>query len=344
MIILEPAKKCLRSISPSLYMQAKRLYRATTHIKRRDARTDHEVADRLRVRLEHEAKLVKEYLNNDWTVRHGPFAGMRYALLTSGSLLSPKIIGSYESPIHQWITDAIAHNYEKILNIGCGEGYYAVGFSLKSKATHVYAYDIDAQARENVLTIARLNGATDNLHIRGQCTVDELQREVTGRTLILCDTDGGEFDLFRPDLVPGLSQADLIIETHDYCCPGVTETLAGRFLPSHRVEITYHCAKTAKTFPVLATIPIEEHAFLLEEGRPRSQRWMRVLANLPEAIEPEPDQWWLPPGEIDPPVPTAPPIKGDPLLRCPIVWTRRQMSSGHVEPPIRQNCQLIENL
>src|SRR6516162_9920644 len=313
MINLESAKKCLINICPTAYMQMRRLYQATPYRRRliekdeRNAKIERELVDeRLGVRLAHEAKIIKEYLNNDWTVRHGPFAGMRYAPITSSSLLSPKVIGSYESPIYQWITEAIAHNYQKILNIGCGEGYYAVGFALKSEATHVYAYDSNERAREKVATIAKLNGITDNLHIQGQCTMDELQREVTSGTLILCDIEGGELDLFRPDLVPRLSEADLIIETHDSWRPGVTETLTDRFLPSHGIEIIYHCAKTAKAFPGLGTIPIKEHAFLLEEGRPRNQRWMRLLANLPEAIDPQPGQWWLPPGEIDPPVPPGP--------------------------------------
>jgi ribosomal protein L11 methyltransferase PrmA len=292
MIDLEPMKKCLR-FSPTLYRNAYTLYRAMPFARRRIAKIDHEVSEQLRVRLEYESRLIKGYLNDDWTVRHGPFAGMKYAPLTSGSLLSPKVIGSYESPIHQWITDAINQNYETILNVGCGEGYYAVGFSLKSKASHVYAYDIDKQARDNVAVLAQLNGTADRVHIRDLCTKEGLQREITNSTLIFCDIEGGEFDLFRPDLTPGLSRADLIIETHDYCSPGVTETLMRRFLPSHRIDITYHCAKYANEFPVLEAIPIKEHAFLLEEGRPHTQGWMRLLANRPGAIQPGPGQWWL---------------------------------------------------
>ena len=73
---------------------------------------------------------------------------MKYAPMSSGSVLSPKVIGSYESPIHYWITDAISQSYDRILNIGCGEGYYAVGFSLKSPASRVYGYDIDAPPSE----------------------------------------------------------------------------------------------------------------------------------------------------------------------------------------------------
>jgi hypothetical protein len=296
MIDLEPVKKCLR-FSPTLYRNAYRLYRATPFGRSRTAKIDQEASELLQVRLEHESRLIREHLNDDWTVRHGPFAGMKYAPMSSGSLLSPKVVGSYESPIHHWIIDAINQNYEKILNVGCGEGYYAIGFSLKSTASRVYAYDIDKQARKNVATLAQLNGAADRVHIRDLCTKEELQREITNNTLIFCDIEGGELDLFRPDLTPGLSRADLIIEMHDFCCPGVTEILVRRFLPSHRIEITYHCAKYANEFPVLETIPIKEQAFLLEEARPLTQSWMRLLANRPGAIQAEPGQWWLCEGE-----------------------------------------------
>jgi hypothetical protein len=247
----------------------------------------------LQVRLESEARLIKEYLNDDWTVRHGPFAGMKYAAMSSGSLLSPKVIGSYESPIHLWIMDAFKQDYDTILNVGCGEGYYAVGFSLKSPSSQIYAYDIDDEARENTEKLAHLNDVSDRVLIRSRCTKDELRRESTDKTLIFCDIEGGELDLFHPDLNPELLRADLIIELHDFCCPGATEVLTRRFHPSHRIEITYHCAKYASDFPVLEGIPIKERAFLLEEARPVTQGWMRLLANRPGALPPEPGQWWL---------------------------------------------------
>jgi hypothetical protein len=131
MIDLEPVKKCLR-VSPTLYRNVYKLYRATPFGRTRAAQIHQESTELLHMRLESEARLIREYLNDDWTVRHGPFTGMRYAAMSSGSLLSPKVIGSYESPIHSWIMDAIKHDYDNILNVGCGEGYYAVGFSLKS--------------------------------------------------------------------------------------------------------------------------------------------------------------------------------------------------------------------
>jgi hypothetical protein len=293
MIDLELIKKCLR-FSPTLYFNTSKLYHSTSLGRRKIAKQDEEWAEQLRPRLEYECRFIRDYLNDDWTVRHGPFAGMKYMPMTSGCLmLMPKIIGSYESLIHQWVIDAISQNYENIVNIGCGEGYYAVGFSLKSRASQVYAYDIDKPSRDNVAALAQLNGRADRVHIRDLCTRETLQKEITGNTLIFCDIEGGEFDLLRPDVTPALSRADLIIETHDVVCPGVTEILVRRFLPSHRIEITYDGAKYADDFPVLETIPIKKHGLLLEEGRKATQAWMRLLAKRPGAIQPDLGRFWL---------------------------------------------------
>jgi SAM-dependent methyltransferase len=265
----------------------------TPYVKNRNARRiemENDIREKTYARSEYESR-IKEYLNGDWTVRHGPFSGMKFARLPSPSLrtlytLGTCVIGCYENQIHNWINDAIAYGYDRILDIGCAEGYYAVGFALKSRNSTVYAYDIDQRARENTAELARLNGIAEKVHVRDLCTFDELNREVSNRTLIFCDIEGSEFDLLRPDFAPVLSRADLIVETHDCIRPGVTEILASRFLASHQIEIVYHGAKYPVEFPVLKAVPATEHAWLLQEGRPRDQRWMRLLANRPGAIEP----------------------------------------------------------
>ncbi len=289
-------KQCLYYISPPIYTNAARIYQRLPHVKQRNDKlaeqSRQEVARKLDQRLRYEVGIVHEHLNGDWTVRHGPFAGMSYAPITSNSLLSPKVIGSYESPIHRWIGDAINRNYRTIVDVGCAEGYYAVGFAVKSKTAQVYAYDIDAEARENTAALARLNGVSDRVQVGDRCTPDELNRVAADNALVFCDIEGGEFDLLRTDLAPSLLYADLIVETHDNEGPGstVTETLVRRFSPSHRIEAAYHCAKSAAEFSILGAIPATEHALLLEEGRPPRQCWLRLTANPPGAIQPVP--WW----------------------------------------------------
>jgi hypothetical protein len=300
MVSLGGVKQTLHDNAPWLYEKAHRFYQMTPYVKHRNARLariQDDLSKNVRARFKYELRIVGEYLNDDWTVRHGPFSGMKFAPVPPpNSFLTPKVIGCYESQIHQWINDAIAYRYDRILDIGCAEGYYAVGFALKSRNSTVYAYDIDQRSRGNTAALARLNSIAEKVHVRGPCTFDEFNREVSNRTLIFCDIEGSEFDLLRPDLAPALSRVDLIVEMHDFCRPGVTETLVQRFLPSHRIEIVYHCAKYAAEFPVLKAVPAREHALLLEEGRPRNQCWMRLLAKQSGAIEPV-IEWW-PAGEV----------------------------------------------
>jgi hypothetical protein len=293
MVSMGRVKQDLHNNCPWLYEYIYQFYQMTPYAKHKNARRIAELEDvskKLRSRVEYESEILKKYLNDDWTVRHGPFSGMKFVPVLPNSLLSPKVIGSYENQIHQWIYDAIAHGYDRILDIGCAEGYYAVGFALKSRNSTVYAYDIDETSRGNTAALACLNGITERVRVRGLCTFDEFDREVSNRTLIFCDIEGSEFDLLRPDLTSALSRADLIVETHEDQRPGVTETLVRRFLPSHRIEIVYHCAKYAAEFPVLKAVPAREHALLLEEGRSPRQSWMRLLAKQPGAIEPV--EWW----------------------------------------------------
>src|SRR5215472_11918922 len=311
-------KQNLHDGFPWLYENLGRIYRMTPYGKYRKARQSAEIArindelqkdlqKKIQIRFEYESRIVREHLDNDWTVRHGPFCGMKLTPVLPNSFLSPKVIGSYESPIHQWVNDAIAYDYDRILDIGCAEGYYAVGFALKSLNTTIYAYDIDERSQKNTAALAALNGVVEKVQVRGLCTFDEFNREISNRTLIFCDIEGSEFDLLLPDLASTLLRADLIVETHEDYHPGTIEALVSRFLPSHRIEIVYHCAKNAAEFPVLKTVPATEHALLLDEGRPRTQCWMRLLAKRPEAIEPLAEWGWV--NEI--------PIENSSLARCP---------------------------
>ena len=64
-------------------------------------------------------------------VLSGPFAGM--AMLPESSWgdgdLAPKLLGCYEAELHPAIAKAISRKPKNIVNIGCAEGYYAVGMA-----------------------------------------------------------------------------------------------------------------------------------------------------------------------------------------------------------------------
>src|SRR6478672_6897407 len=65
-------------------------------------------------------------------VQHGPFKGMKYPGVNSvGSALIPKLLGSYERELHPLIDSICAGQYDQVVDIGCAEGYYAVGLAMR---------------------------------------------------------------------------------------------------------------------------------------------------------------------------------------------------------------------
>jgi hypothetical protein len=115
-------------------------------------------------------KRKKIQLNNmDWNrfnglfdrleVLNGPFKGMKYPDFKSvGSSFYPKLLGSYEKELHEVIIQFFSKNYSELIDVGCAEGYYAVGFALKNADMQVHAYDTDNQARLLCEKMAKLNG------------------------------------------------------------------------------------------------------------------------------------------------------------------------------------------
>ena len=95
-----------------------------------------------------------------WKIAAGPFAGMRYITRSCGSKLAPKLIGCYERELHPAIEQIIAGNYQRIIDIGCAEGYYAVGLAWKTNLP-VVAFDTNPDAHTYVKELAELNKVTE---------------------------------------------------------------------------------------------------------------------------------------------------------------------------------------
>ena len=92
---------------------------------------------------------------SDGRVLRGPFAGMVYAVDAFASAYFPKLIGCYEREIHEILESVIRRGYRRIIDIGCAEGYYAVGLALRCPESSVLAIDIEASARAPLLSVSR---------------------------------------------------------------------------------------------------------------------------------------------------------------------------------------------
>ena len=149
-------------------------------------------------------------------VQSGPFAGMVLPTRTSwgGGDIAAKILGFYEAELHRHIERAIERQPDIVVNVGCAEGYYAIGLARRLPAARLHAFDISPEAQSVCAAAAAQNGVADRVSIGGRCDSGQLVALARSgkRVLIVMDCEGGELQLLDQDTVRQLGNCDLIVE------------------------------------------------------------------------------------------------------------------------------------
>lgn len=168
-------------------------------------------------------------------VWQGPLEGLDFLQQSAEGCHIAKILGCYEQPLQPFIEEAIQSSYPTILNIGCAEGYYAVGMARKMPNTHVSAFDLNPTARQVCGALAEKNGVRDRVTIGALFKPEQFAAYANRKVLVLCDIEGGEGDLLNPEIAPALKGMDIILESHECLVPGITQSLIGRFSTTHDI-------------------------------------------------------------------------------------------------------------
>ena len=186
-----------------------------------------------------EGKRLFKKMLDELVVRNGPFKGMKYAgAFSFTSFLLPKLIGSYENEILPVIEQICKTPYSEIINIGCAEGYFAVGFSRKNKNAKVYAFDINETERKKCNEMAILNGVKERVIIEGFCSKETLMNfNFTEKGLVFCDCEGYEKELFDAEVAKKLKNCDLLIELHDSLDIYISGYIKDIFKETHDISI-----------------------------------------------------------------------------------------------------------
>lgn len=172
-------------------------------------------------------------------------------------------------------------------DVGCAEGYYAVGLALRLPEAHVVAFDIDSRSLGVCADMATLNGVRDRIEFRARCTPSALSTLCGSETLLVMDCEGCELDLLDPGVVTSLRSTRIIAEMHDFVMAGTTKKIASRFAPTHDVSaVVAEDRRRAGPHPVLATIPLAVQRVALDELRPMWPEAMRWLIMTPHRGNP----------------------------------------------------------
>ena len=161
-----------------------------------------------------------------------------------------------------------------------------MGLALKTKA-NVIAYDIDPIGRDLCRLNAIYNNVLNKIEIKGEITSYHIENySFMQKTLIICDIEGTELDLFNTNNIKNLIHTDLLIEVHDFMFEGDNEAsrkLKMLFKKTHEIHSKFSISdrKKARLYrdPPLNKITLEERMPIVSEYRPEIMEWLFLESN-----------------------------------------------------------------
>ena len=217
-------------------------------------------------------------------VLHGPFHGMVYP---ADSLVSrhgaPKLLGSYEQELHPVINEVIenAAEYELMVDIGCAEGYYAVGLALKTGKI-VDAFDTEPREIAYCREMARQNKVENKVILHDWCGSRYLQGLEDKRCFIISDCEGYEGTLFDAITVKSLKRCDLLIELHDLDGIIMSEVISDRFRNTHEIRLIPSVSPRVEQYDELEFLGDKAQAAIWEY-RSDGQMWAHLSSRFRES-------------------------------------------------------------
>lgn len=249
----------------------------------------------------HPAVLAKKQVDSlaNGKVISGPFAGMRYIENSVGSAYMPKILGTYELELHSIIQDLCSERFTLIIDVGAAEGYYAVGMAMRNLSTRIIAFETEPEGQDLLKKMAQLNNVVDRITIAGTCDISSLENVLNfqDKCLLIMDVEGAEKELLNPEIIPKISNCEILLELHECICPGVAEIIKSRFSHTHNIERIWERKRQYSDIPFNSLwkkwiLPMTEEYRWIEnketgkiESRNMSWLYMQPLLNSQNSIK-----------------------------------------------------------
>ena len=215
-------------------------------------------------------------------VKYGHFSGF---ILGEGyewgqTDLGNMLLGLYEKEVMEELSKA-SKNYDYLIDLGAADGYYAIGCLVSGMFDKTYCYEISEQSRKHLASNSSLNGVSDKIDINGIATNDFfkglLAKNVNlEKCLLLCDIEGGEFELFDNDVLEAFQHSTIIIEIHEWHENGLERyqklrDRASRFFDISELKTT---SRDLSPYPEVASLNDNDRWLLCSEGRHHLMTWL----------------------------------------------------------------------
>lgn len=214
---------------------------------------------------------------------NGPFKGLKFSSTASvASSTYAKLLGSYEFEIHPFINEVLQNKYGLVINIGCDDGYYALGFAKSLRGTPVKAYDINKAALVKAYDLSVKNELQHQVSFFGGFFSRDIEKlDVNLKTLFMVDCEGEEKNIFTKQNVHKLVNADLVIELHINLYPELENYFTELFAATHQIKIVNslddHLKAMQYSYPQIDGLDYELRRFITQE-REVFMQWMLLTA------------------------------------------------------------------
>lgn len=220
-------------------------------------------------------------LNLPFKLSSVPFEGLIYNdFISHGSSLIPKLVGTYESELNPILKEISSNPYKYIFNVGCGEGYFSCGFAILMQKSHVFSIDCNAQAITACRRLSRFNKLENRMTFLLDCRLDfsKYQKELNYKSLIFCDVEGFEKDLFLNSNISLFEKCDFIIELHDFVDSSISDAMMNYFKNTHDLELIASVSSKSKLIEIPQKYKVLFSDFLwtnlIDEDRPCEMQWL----------------------------------------------------------------------
>lgn len=240
-----------------------------------DLKNDSKLYRLMRLLAKYRSQLIANTLiaRNGLTVRSGPFAGMILPAEVAEGCFVPKLLGCYELELHSYCWQAAQRGYDTVINIGCAEGYYAIGLARLLSQAVVWAYDINPRAQEICLQLAEINQVSDRLKVGGEFKLNDFEAFAKQKVLLVCDIEGAELQLLDPDQASALRKFDILLEMHDGMGKSISQQMMQRFESSHNIELIGCGSRNIGEYPELQSFEHLDQLLAVWEWRLHPTPW-----------------------------------------------------------------------
>jgi len=214
------------------------------------------------------------------TIQGGFFEGLNlHTLVWNSSDRASILVGAYEAEVQEWLAAHVAPAKRHLLNIGAGDGLYAVGLLDRRLAAKAFCFESDKKSQDSIILNAGLNNIPDQaIQVFGtfERLQDHLEEELHGfkyiNSIFIIDAEGAEFEILTDDFVNRFSKSFGIIEIHDWE-GGRAKTLRARLEEHFIVDELVTGPRNPANYPLIAGESDDLRWSVMSEGRTGPGIW-----------------------------------------------------------------------